>query len=166
MSLFFFFDDFKIVKRIQLHCNQWHYVNYRWKFFFHPKPITLIDLGQQDQQPGRLYLPQHSPCSHYTHLERFHLFSCTFLHKEIVTLLFFTCFFHLTVKLSRLCHSSLLLFSRQVMSNSLMILVCQGPLSSTISQSLLTFICNESVMLSNYLILCCPLSFCHQPFHH
>ena len=43
------------------------------------------------------------------------------------------------------------------MSNSVMIVVCQGPLSSTVSQSLLTFICNESVMLSNHLILCCPL---------
>ena len=33
----------------------------------------------------------------------------------------------------------------------------QAPLSSIISQSLLTFISIESVMLSNYLILCCPL---------
>ena len=34
---------------------------------------------------------------------------------------------------------------------------CQGPLSSTISQSLLKFMSLESVMLSNHLILCCPL---------
>ena len=34
---------------------------------------------------------------------------------------------------------------------------CPVPLSSTISQSLLKFMSIESVMLSNYLILCCPL---------
>ena len=34
---------------------------------------------------------------------------------------------------------------------------CQAPLSSTISQSLLTFMSTESVMLSNQLILCCRL---------
>ena len=34
---------------------------------------------------------------------------------------------------------------------------CLAPLSSTISQSLLKFMSIESVMLSNYLILCCPL---------
>ena len=33
----------------------------------------------------------------------------------------------------------------------------QGPLSSTISQSLLKFMSTESVMLSNHLILYCPL---------
>ena len=33
----------------------------------------------------------------------------------------------------------------------------QGPLSSTISQSLLKFMSVESVMLFNHLILCCPL---------
>ncbi|CAI9174511.1 unnamed protein product [Rangifer tarandus platyrhynchus] len=33
----------------------------------------------------------------------------------------------------------------------------QAPLSSAISQSLLKFMCIESVMLSNHLILCCPL---------
>jgi len=33
----------------------------------------------------------------------------------------------------------------------------QAPLSSTISWSLLKFKSNESVMLSNHLILCCPL---------
>ena len=33
---------------------------------------------------------------------------------------------------------------------------CQASLSSTISQSLLKFMSIESVMLSNYLILCCP----------
>ena len=34
---------------------------------------------------------------------------------------------------------------------------CQAPLSSTVSQSLLKFKSIESVMLSNHLILCCPL---------
>ena len=34
---------------------------------------------------------------------------------------------------------------------------CQTPLSSTISQSLLKFMSVELVMLSNHLILCCPL---------
>ena len=34
---------------------------------------------------------------------------------------------------------------------------CQAPLSFTISQSLLRFMSLESVMLSNHLILCCPL---------
>ena len=34
---------------------------------------------------------------------------------------------------------------------------CQAPLSSTVSQSLLKFMCIESVMPSNGLILCCPL---------
>ena len=34
---------------------------------------------------------------------------------------------------------------------------CQAPLSSTISQSLLKFMSVELVMLSNHLILCCPL---------
>ena len=34
---------------------------------------------------------------------------------------------------------------------------CQAPLSSTISQSLLKFMSIESVILSNHLILCCPL---------
>ena len=33
----------------------------------------------------------------------------------------------------------------------------QAPLSSTISQKLLKFMCIESVMLSNHLILCCSL---------
>ena len=37
--------------------------------------------------------------------------------------------------------------------------VSQVLLSSTICQSLLKFICIESVMLSNHLILCCPLLF-------
>ena len=36
-------------------------------------------------------------------------------------------------------------------------MACQAPLSSTISQSLLKFISIESVILSNHLILCCPL---------
>ena len=35
--------------------------------------------------------------------------------------------------------------------------VCQAPLSSTISWSLLKFTSIESMILSNYLILCCPL---------
>ena len=35
--------------------------------------------------------------------------------------------------------------------------VCQVPLSSTISWSLLKFTSIESMILSNYLILCCPL---------
>ena len=35
--------------------------------------------------------------------------------------------------------------------------VCQAPLSSTISKSLLKFMPIESVMLSNHIILCCPL---------
>ena len=34
---------------------------------------------------------------------------------------------------------------------------CQAPLSSTTSRSLLKFMFTESVMLSNHLILCCPL---------
>ena len=34
---------------------------------------------------------------------------------------------------------------------------CQAPLSSTVSQSLLKFMFVGSVMLSNHLILCCPL---------
>ena len=36
-------------------------------------------------------------------------------------------------------------------------IACQAPLSSTISQSLLKFMSNESVMLSNHLIFCRPL---------
>ena len=35
--------------------------------------------------------------------------------------------------------------------------VCQAPLSSTVSWSLFKFMSTESVMLSNHLILCCPL---------
>ena len=34
---------------------------------------------------------------------------------------------------------------------------CQAPLTFTISQSLLKFMSIKSVMLSNHLILCCPL---------
>ena len=42
---------------------------------------------------------------------------------------------------------------------------CQAPLSSTVSQSLLTFKSIESVMPSNHLILCSPpFSFCFQSF--
>ena len=40
----------------------------------------------------------------------------------------------------------------------------QAPLSSTISHCLLRFMCVESMMLSNRLILCCPFSFCLQSF--
>ena len=40
---------------------------------------------------------------------------------------------------------------------------CSTP-GFTISQSLLRFMSIESVMLSNYLILCCPLLFCLQSF--
>ena len=50
----------------------------------------------------------------------------------------------------------LLLFSRYVVSDSVTpgTAACQAPLSFTTSQSLLKFISIESVMLSNYLILC------------
>ena len=41
---------------------------------------------------------------------------------------------------------------------------CQAPLSSTVSQSLLKLMSIESVMLSNHLILCRPISFCLQYF--
>ena len=34
---------------------------------------------------------------------------------------------------------------------------CQAPLASTVSWKLLKFICIELMMLSNHLILCCPL---------
>ena len=40
----------------------------------------------------------------------------------------------------------------------------QASLSFTVSQSLLKFVSIESVMLSNHLILCCPLLFCLQSF--
>ena len=40
----------------------------------------------------------------------------------------------------------------------------QAPLSSTISQNLLKFMCIESVMLSNHLALCHPFSSCPQSF--
>ena len=40
----------------------------------------------------------------------------------------------------------------------------QAPLSSTVSQSLLRFMCIESVMLSNCLSLCCPFPFLLQSF--
>ena len=41
---------------------------------------------------------------------------------------------------------------------------CQAPLSSTISQSFLKLISIESMMPSNHLILCCPLSSCPESF--
>ena len=46
------------------------------------------------------------------------------------------------------------------MSNSVSLwtAACQAPLYSTISQSLLKFMSIELAMLSNHLILCCPLS--------
>ena len=54
----------------------------------------------------------------------------------------------------------LLLFSYSVMSYSLWPQILQrAPLSSTISQSLLKFMSVESVMLSDYSILCHPLLF-------
>ena len=40
----------------------------------------------------------------------------------------------------------------------------QAPLSSTVSDSLLSFMSIESVMLSNYLILCHPFLLCFQYF--
>ena len=40
----------------------------------------------------------------------------------------------------------------------------QASLSSTMSQSLVRYTSNESVMLSNHLILCHPFSFCPQSF--
>ena len=42
--------------------------------------------------------------------------------------------------------------------------VHQGPLFSTISQSLLRLMSTDSVMLSNHLILCHPFSFCFSSF--
>ena len=39
-----------------------------------------------------------------------------------------------------------------------------APVTSTISQSLLKFMSIELMMISNHLILCCPLSFCLQSF--
>ena len=55
----------------------------------------------------------------------------------------------------------LLLFSYYVMSDSVtpQTAACQAPLSSTISWSLIKFMSIESVMLSNHLILFCPLLF-------
>ena len=44
------------------------------------------------------------------------------------------------------------------------ILACLDPLSSTVSQSLLSFMSVESVMLSNHLILCHPLLLLHSVF--
>ena len=51
-------------------------------------------------------------------------------------------------------------FSRSVVSNSLQppwTAACQASLSITNSQSLLKLVSIKSVMLSNYLIFCCPL---------
>ena len=58
------------------------------------------------------------------------------------------------------CTVFLLLFSRSVMSDSLRphgLQHSQASLSFTISQSLLKLIFIELLMLSNHLILCCPL---------
>ena len=41
---------------------------------------------------------------------------------------------------------------------------CQASLSFTISHSLLKFMAMELVMLSNHLILCCPLLLLHSTF--
>ena len=62
--------------------------------------------------------------------------------------------------------SQLLLFSCSVTSYSVTpwTTARRTPLSSTISQSLLKFMPTESVMPSNHLILCCPLSFCLPSF--
>ena len=51
----------------------------------------------------------------------------------------------------------LLFFSHSVVSNSLQPRGCQASLSFTISWSLLKLVSIESVMPSNYLILCHPL---------
>ena len=53
----------------------------------------------------------------------------------------------------------LFLFSCEIMFNSMTswTIAWQAPLSTTISQSLLKFISIELVVLSNNLILCCPL---------
>ena len=56
----------------------------------------------------------------------------------------------------------LLLFNHSVVSNSLQpngLQHCQASLSITNSWSLLKLMSTESVMPSNYLILCCPLFF-------
>ena len=60
----------------------------------------------------------------------------------------------------------LLLLRHWVVSNALWIrtVACQDPLSSTISQGLLKFTSIELMMLSNHLILCCPLLLCLQSF--
>ena len=63
----------------------------------------------------------------------------------------------------------LLLFSHQVVSDSLQLRcnlmeACQVPLLFTITRSLLRFTSIESVMLSNHLILCCPLLLCLPSF--
>ena len=59
-----------------------------------------------------------------------------------------------------------LLFSCYVMSDYVTPwpVACQAPLSFTVSWSLLKFLSIELVMLSNHLILCCPLSFWLQSF--
>ena len=58
------------------------------------------------------------------------------------------------------------LLSFVVMSNSVMSWTTahQAPLCSIISQSLLSFMSIELVMLSNQLILCCPFLLCLQSF--
>ena len=54
-------------------------------------------------------------------------------------------------------HTSLCVLSHQVVFNSLRPRGLQASLSITISRSLLKFMSIELVMLSNHLILCCPL---------
>ena len=62
-------------------------------------------------------------------------------------------------------HSSLLShFSRVQLFVTPWMAACQASLSFTISRSLLRFMCIESVMPSNHLILCRPLLFCLQSF--
>ena len=62
---------------------------------------------------------------------------------------------------------SLLLFSRQVISDSVTPWTAahQAPLSFTINLSLFKFMCIESVMLSNHLTLCCLLLLLSSVFH-
>ena len=56
------------------------------------------------------------------------------------------------------------MFSHWVLSNSVTpwTEACQALLSCSVSQSLLKFMYNESVMSSNHLIHCCPFSSCPQ----
>jgi len=75
-------------------------------------------------------------------------------------------FHHLLTLFRRLQRTLLLLFSPQVVSDSLQAYGLQHPGSSGlhISRSLLKLTCIKSVMLSNHLIDCCPFSSCLQSF--